>query len=384
MKIEKLIEIFGRDNVSTEKSDLLVYSTDASMEQGEPIVIVWATNTEQIRKLMIYANRVNLNVVPRGYATSLAGGTIPLKSIVLDLSKLNHISKINLLEKTATVEPAVVLSVLNKKLEEFNLQFPIISQLHTVSTIGGIIATNNIGLKPIKYGSIKDWISEIEFIDGTGKLYQTNKVKDFIGSEGTLCVITKIKLKLTKPIEKTTANTFQFTDINKLVEKIKQLKTEPNIISIEFFDKLSAKLLGLIPLYYLYVTYESEEGDIKNTNFIDQRRNQLNKILSAHSYTHIEKLQLNTNELPHLILSLYKNKIPSYGNIGYGIITSRFKKIQLNLIPKIIQLVTRLNGKIIEIGLTKKPYVNEEFKQKIKELKIKYDPSNILNRGKII
>ena len=96
--INQLIQFFGEKNVSIQDTDKLVYSRDASRIVEEPIAIVWPENEEQLRKLFRYAQRTNINIVPRGAGSGLRGGCLGKKAVILDMSKFNKIEKVHVKE----------------------------------------------------------------------------------------------------------------------------------------------------------------------------------------------------------------------------------------------------------------------------------------------
>ncbi|MEA3431026.1 MAG: FAD-binding oxidoreductase [Nanoarchaeota archaeon] len=388
--IKKIRDIFQND-VSDSEEDKLVYSYDASnIHQGEADLIVWPKSVLQIRKLISLANRSHFDIVLRGAGTGLVGGTIPQKSVVVDLSKMNKILKFDPERKIIIVEPGVILNDLNNAIKKFNLFFPVIPSSHKVCTIGGMIATNAAGNRALKFGRCANWIKSIIIVDGTGKHIPVKDVVRFAGTEGTVAVIVQAELKLIPIIEKTTMDVFKFKDISDLMAKIKELKSNPSLLSLEFIDKTASRLSDVEEFYRLFAEYSDFSGSIEEKEEIEKiwnYRESFGQILASKGYVLTEDPQIPEDKLPIFIDWLRKNNIPSFGHIGIGIIHPRFKHHSEKLIKEMFNLVLKLGGNISGehgIGLAKKVFVSKEFKQRIIELKRKYDPKDILNRGKII
>lgn len=388
---KKIFEIFGSD-ASDSEEDRLVYSNDASsVKKGNANMVVWPTSIIQIRKLVSLANRSHFDIVPRGSGTSLVGGAVPNNSIVLDLSKMNKILNFDPENRTIVVEPGVVLDDLNSALKKYKLFFPIIPSSHKVCTIGGMLATNAVGKRGLKYGKSKDWVKLIEIVDGTGKQIPVKMVEDFIGTEGTVCIIVKAELKLAPLIEKTSMTVFKFDDISDLVEKIESLKHNKNVLSIEFINKTAAIIAEEDEKFHLFVEYENEGyGEITNQDEIDKIwkfRDGFGQIIASKGYTVTEDPKIIDEKLPKFLNWLSINKIPAFGHIGVGIIHPRFKKNSNNLIKDMFEFVLKNGCETTGehgIGLLKREFISKEFKQKIIDLKRRYDPKDILNRGKVI
>ena len=121
----KLESIFGEGNASSNETDLLSYSTDASMRFGKAKAVAWPSNSDQVRKLMVYASQEKLNIVPRGAGTGLSRAVIPDDSIVLDFSRISNILEVSISGRYCIVEPGVVVDDLNAVLSP-NLYYPVI------------------------------------------------------------------------------------------------------------------------------------------------------------------------------------------------------------------------------------------------------------------
>ncbi len=197
------------EQVITEPEDLYTFSYD-----GTPILktlpegVVFATTTEQVAAVLTLASRHRTPVVTRGSGTGLSGGSVPTQGgVVLCLSRMNRILELDVANLTMMVEPGVINADAGARAEAAGLFYPPDPGSMRVSTLGGNVAENSGGLRGLKYGVTRDYVMGLEVVLPTGEVFFTgNKcVKDvagyslkdlFIGSEGTLGVITKILLKL--------------------------------------------------------------------------------------------------------------------------------------------------------------------------------------------
>lgn len=206
------------DNFLSKKEDLYVYAHDTSQNPDElilPLAVVFPKNTKEVSQIAKLCWENNVSIVPRAQGTNHCGATRPVEnSIVIHFSKMDKIIEINKENLTATVEANVVIGNLNKELDKLNLFFPPDPSNLAVSTIGGAIGLCAGGPRTFKYGNTKDYILNLEVVLADGTIIETGKnlVKNvtgynltslFVGSEGTLGLITKATLKLLpKPQER--------------------------------------------------------------------------------------------------------------------------------------------------------------------------------------
>ena len=210
MKIDlvKLKKIVGNDNVSDDSADLYVYSSDASVHQAMPSVIVRPKTTEEVQKIMEYANNNLIPVIPRGAGSSTSGHTVPIDSgIILDMKRMNRILEIRPEDMLVKVEPGVVDDDLNRALGPYNLFYPPAPASSRIATIGGEIGANTSGMRSVKYGATRDVVLGMKVVLANGDLiklgsntrvhtsgYQIERL--IVGSEGTLGIVVEATLKL--------------------------------------------------------------------------------------------------------------------------------------------------------------------------------------------
>jgi len=205
--LERLEAIVGKGNVRTDEIERLCYSRDMSVHVGVPEAIVFAQSKEEVSKILALANEEKIPVIPRGSGTSVTGAILaPEGGIILDLSKMNHIKEINRQDGYAVVEPGVICNNLNAALAPTHF-FPPDPGSAPIATIGGMVSTNASGDRALKYGTTKDWILGLEVMLADGRVIETGAITPksssgfdlthlFVGSEGTLGVVTEIRVKI--------------------------------------------------------------------------------------------------------------------------------------------------------------------------------------------
>ena len=167
LKQELRKEIKGE--VTFDKFALGIYSTDASIFQVTPVALVLPRDEKDVISVIDIANRINVNIVPRGGGTSL-GGQATGPALVIDFSKyMNALLEINEKEKWARVQPGIVLDELNDTLKQYGLHFAPDPATSSRATIGGMIGNNSSGTKSIVYGITRDHVLEARTLlsDGT-------------------------------------------------------------------------------------------------------------------------------------------------------------------------------------------------------------------------
>ena len=373
-----------KSQASQEDIDKIAYSSDASNLKGKPYMVVWPENKKDIHTIILYAKRNRLTIVPRGAATNLVGGTVPTDSIVLDFSKMD---KFEIRGDQAIVQPGVVLDDLNSASE---YAFPVVPGSHKVCTLGGMIATNASGMRSTGYGNTCDWVIELDVFDGTGKNIRVKgeQIKDFCGKEGTTGIIVSAKLRLVEEPRGNSMSIYEFDDVSSAMDKLRELPKE-NLTALEFLDTHASSLMGLGEKNHLIVEFRDFSGNIDDFREIDivwDRRDKVSPKLTAEGFSVIEDPKIPLENMGKFLVWLKRNKIPCFGHIGAGIIHPHFKPNDPK-VEEMFGIVKQLNGDVSGehgIGISKKRYVSKEYAEEIRNLKRKYDPLNIMNRGKII
>lgn len=233
--IHKIEAIIPKERVFVDLAERYSYSYDASFGQYLPDVVVQPKDADEISRIVKMANQYVIPIYPRGAATSLSGGPLPVYGgIVLDMSYLNEkliVDRENLL---AIVSPGVNTAQIHQKAEEAGLFYPPDPSSSHVATIGGNLAENSSGPKGLKYGTTKEYVIGLEVVTPTGEIIRTGgkTVKNvtgydltrlIVGSEGTLGIITEAILRLIpKPQARKTllASFARFIDSGHAITKI--------------------------------------------------------------------------------------------------------------------------------------------------------------------
>ncbi len=198
--------------VRTDPDSLLVYGRDwTRIYTPDPLAVVFPSDLQQAQQLVRYANAQHLPLVPSGGRTGLSGAAVATNGeIVVSFERMNRMLAFDPIDRSVTCEPGVITENLQRFAREQGLFYPIDFAARGSSHIGGNIATNAGGIKVIRYGMTRDWVTGLKVITGKGDLLDLNKglIKNasgydlrhlFIGSEGTLGLIVEATLKLTTP-----------------------------------------------------------------------------------------------------------------------------------------------------------------------------------------
>ena len=215
---EELARIVGQDNLSDKLIDLIAYSYDASSLSGRPDLAVWVESTDQVSKLLALADQERIPVMARGAGTGLCGLSVPARGgIVMDMARMNRILEVSIPDRLVVVQPGVVYAELQKALAPEGFFFPPDPASGQMCTLGGNVATNAGGLRAAKYGVTRDYVLGLEVVLADGSIMRTGTrtiksssgldlTRLFVGSEGTLGVVTEVTLKISPlPKEITTA-----------------------------------------------------------------------------------------------------------------------------------------------------------------------------------
>ena len=252
---QALIETVGEKNYTDSLIDMVSFSYDASEHSHRPLCAVWPSSAEEVSKILIFCAGEKIPVIPRGAGTGLSGMAVPIQGgVILDLSRMNRIVRISIEDRLAVVEPGVVYADLEKALEPFGFFFPPDPASGKVSTLGGNVATNAGGLKGAKYGTTRDYVLGLQVVLPDGRIMRTGSkamksvsgydlTRIFVGSEGTLGVVTEVTLKINpKPTASSTAlATFDsLEDAGRAINQIMHSGIIPSALEILGRETLAA------------------------------------------------------------------------------------------------------------------------------------------------
>jgi glycolate oxidase len=206
-----LSEICGEEGVSTETRHLRSYGRDKITEEhyaGTADVVVWPRSTADVARIVGLAREGGVPVTPRGGGSGLSGGAVPVRGgIVMSMERMNRVLEIDEENLLAVLEPGIVTKDLDRVLEPYGLFFAGYPMSEEVCELGGNVAENAGGGRAVKYGVTGDYVLGLEVVTGTGEVLRLGgkRIKDvtgydlvslFVGSEGTLGIITEITLRL--------------------------------------------------------------------------------------------------------------------------------------------------------------------------------------------
>ncbi len=216
--IRELRDALGADRVSTAPEDLVAYAYDGTWAEQQPDVVIHPQTTAEVAAVLRIADARCIPVVPRGAATGLAGGALPVAGgICLNMARMNRILDISIPDTLAVVQPGVITLDLQKAVEKYGFFYPPDPASVYQCTIGGNVATNAGGPRCLKYGVTGDYVLGLEVVVPGGHVLRLGgrTIKNvsgydlkglFIGSEGTLGVVTEITVRLVpKPAAQMTA-----------------------------------------------------------------------------------------------------------------------------------------------------------------------------------
>jgi glycolate oxidase len=207
--LDDLRAALGADHVLTAPEDVIPYGFDgtATLKQ-RPLAVVFPADAREVSAVLRLAAAHRTPVVPRGSGTGLSGGSVPVPGgIVLGLTRLDRILNLDTANLTLEAESGVVTQAIYDAADAAGLFYPPDPGSMKISTIGGNVAENAGGLRGLKYGVTRDYVMGLEVVlpDGAIAWLGSRCVKDvagynlrdlFIGSEGTLGVVTRVLLKL--------------------------------------------------------------------------------------------------------------------------------------------------------------------------------------------
>jgi len=449
---EALINIVGPDNFTDALIDRVSFSYDSSGLNRRPAAAVWIQNTSQVAAVLKLANEHKLPVTPRGAGTSLTGSAVPQEDgLVMDMSRMNAILRISIEDRLVVVQPGVVFDELNRALAPSGFFFPPNPASGKVSTIGGNVATNAGGIKGAKYGTTRDYVLDLEVVLPNGSVLHTGShtmkcvsgydlTRLFVGSEGTLGVVTEIALKINPTPRATTTCSATFADLpqaGKAVSEIMRSGIIPSVL--ELMDSANLQAVNQATDFDLPEAaamllvetdgYTQQECDRQMDKVVEAlQNNNAGEIVQASTVEQAEQLwaarkasygvltRLNNNvlaedlvvpiskvaEMLTGILDIGKRHnmlIATVAHAGDGNIhpvmvydgtdpdeVERVKQVEADLFKLALDLDGTLTGEH-GVGIAKAEYMNQEhdpvFMQVMNGLKNLLDPNAILNPGRL-
>ena len=278
--LDDLWEIVGSEQASAAESVRRLHSQDQSNHAGVmPDVVVWPANTAEVSAIARYANEKGVPLVGWGAGTSLEGNSIPVKGgIVVDFGRMNQILTVHVEDFQVTVQPGIFYKDMNKVLARHGLFFA--PDPGANASIGGMIANNAAGIRTVRYGATRDNVLALEIVLANGDVVNTGSrsVKQsagydlthlFIGSEGTLGLITEATLKLAPLPEKYSAVISSFQTVTDAADAVYGIiGSGLNPSALELMDAATVDMLQedltfeMVPAPTLFMEFASSSEAI--------------------------------------------------------------------------------------------------------------------------
>nr|WP_245590194.1 FAD-linked oxidase C-terminal domain-containing protein [Desulfobulbus elongatus] len=450
--LHRLADIVGPEHVSVATVDRITHSFDATQRQCLPDVVVHPGDTGEISRIVRLANEERIPILPRGAGSGFTGGSLPVRGgIVLVLTRMNRILEIDTDNLIAVVEPGVVTGRLQREVERLGLFYPPDPASKDFSTLGGNIAECAGGPRCVKYGVTRDYVLGLTVVTPTGNVIRTggrtmknvvgyDLTRLFVGSEGTLGIVTQIILRLLpKPEARKTMlvafaaidgaaqavsaiirgriipATLEFMDGAAIdcVRRATDLDLPPDcravlIIEVDgdraLLDGQARKILDIIrPLGVLETRVAETAGESEAIWQVRRSVSPSLRALNPHKFN--EDIVVPRSRVPEMIRALealstrYGVPIVNFGHAGDGNIHVNVM-VDLNqpgmdatvhqVLDEIFRTVVGLGGSVSGehgIGTAKAPYIGMELDPPtlaaMRAVKQALDPNNIMNPGKI-
>ncbi|XP_029464731.1 probable D-lactate dehydrogenase, mitochondrial isoform X1 [Rhinatrema bivittatum] len=453
--IEALRDIVGSANVSTVTAIREQHGRDESMYRCRPPdAVVWPQNVEQVSRLARICYQHNVPIIPFGTGTGLEGGVGAVRGgICFSLSHMDSILDLNVADFHVTVEPGVTRKALNSYLRDSGLWFPV--DPGADASLCGMAATSASGTNAVRYGTMRENVVNLEVVLADGRILNTagkdrrfrktsagyNLTSLFVGSEGTLGIITKAALRLYGTPESIVSAVCAFPSVQAAVDSTVQiLQCGINIARIEFLDdvmvgacnKFSSLKYAVLPTLFLefHGSERSVEEQVQQAEEITQMnggsdfswakdQETRNKLWTARHNAWYAALALRPgckgyatdvcvpiSKLPEIMVATKKDLVesrltgPIAGHVGDGNFhcimvlnpddmeeVQRVKEFTDRLARRALALHGTCTGEH-GIGLGKRKLLEEELGdvgiETMRQLKATLDPKNIMNPGKVL
>ncbi|WP_417897883.1 glycolate oxidase subunit GlcD [Bacillus haimaensis] len=450
---DQFIQIVSADNYRDSAAEKLVYSYDATPNfQSMPDAVIVPRNAEEVSQIVKLCNENRIPLVPRGSGTNLCAGTCPTEGgIVLLFTQMNQILEIDEENLTVTVQPGVVTLDMIHAVEAKGLFYPPDPSSMKISTIGGNINENSGGLRGLKYGVTRDYVLALEAVLPNGDIIRTGGklAKDvagydltrlFVGSEGTLCVITEATLKLVPMPETKKTMLALYQDIeaaaktvskiisNQIIPTTLEFLDQPTLEVVEDFAKIGLptdvkavllieqdgplevvdrdmKKIQDICLQEQAVSVQVAETEIEAEALRTARRSALSALARLKPTTILEDATVPRSEIAKMVKAIneiavrHNVKICTFGHAGDGnlhptVPTDARDHEEMERVEaafeEIFAAAIDLGGTITGehgVGVMKAPYLEWKLGAEgiaaMKLVKQAFDPNNIMNPGKV-
>lgn len=250
--LEELKNFFPADRIKNDLESLKYYGKDwTTYYDIQATAIVFPTSTEEVQKLVQWARKNKIALVPSGGRTGLSGAACATKGeVVVSFEKMNKVLGFNETDQSVQVQAGVITEDLQKFAHDKDLYYPVDFAARGSSHIGGNIATNAGGIKVVRYGLTRDWVIGLTVVTGTGEVLSLNNglVKNatgydfrhlFIGSEGTLGFITEATIRLAPPPPPLQVMVLGLSGLDAVMKVFAEFKKKTSLVAFEMFSELA-------------------------------------------------------------------------------------------------------------------------------------------------
>jgi FAD/FMN-containing dehydrogenase len=279
-----LDQFLSPDQIKIDPASLTFYGKDWTKHlTPKPAAIVFPKSTQEVQDLVRWARAHRVGLVPSGGRTGLSGAATALAGeVVVSFEKMNRILDFDRFGQMVTIEPGVVTEHLQNFAKEQGLYYPVDFAARGSSQMGGNIATNAGGIKVLKYGMTRNWVTGLRVVTGAGERMDLNRglIKNatgydfrhlFIGSEGTLGFIVEASIALTRPPGETLLFCFGLDGLPAVMNVFHAYRSQFEVLAFEMFTEISlkhvvhhtglAKPLGADCHYYVLLEIEATAAD---------------------------------------------------------------------------------------------------------------------------
>jgi FAD/FMN-containing dehydrogenase len=243
----KLQQAFPGLDISIDPAVMQSHGQDwTRFFQPKPMAVAFPRTIDEVQALVRHANVENIAIVPSGGRTGLSAGAVARNGeLVISMDRMRRIGEFNRVDRSVTVEAGVATAALQNFAREQGLFYPVSFASEGSSQIGGNIATNAGGIRVLRYGLTRDWVSGLKVVTGSGDILELNKglVKNasgfdlrhlFIGSEGTLGLIVEATMQLADPPPPGKVILLGLSDMDALMKVFALLNSRLQLSAFEF------------------------------------------------------------------------------------------------------------------------------------------------------